>query len=124
MSVNALHFAPDPVAAGRELLRVTRPGSMLVATLWKAPRGPGRLTRDHARDLAAVGWSIEAIEDHSEWLEAQPRDREGLARDVAGFLGGEEQHGGTDVAVLDPGHGQGIYWPHGDSGRRWPRPLI
>lgn len=73
MSVDALHFAPDPVAAGRELLRVTRPGAMLVATLWKAPRGPGRLTRDHARDLAAAGWSIEAIEDHPEWLEAQIR---------------------------------------------------
>jgi hypothetical protein len=52
---------------------VTRPGSILVATLWKAPRGPGRPTRDHARDLAAAGWSIEAIEDHPEWLEAQIR---------------------------------------------------
>jgi SAM-dependent methyltransferase len=73
MSVDALHFAPDPVAAGRELLRVTRPGSILVATLWKAPRGPARLTRNHAGDLAAAGWSIEAIEDHPEWLEAQIR---------------------------------------------------
>ena len=73
MSVDALHFAPDPVAAGRELLRVTRPGAMLVATLWKAPSGPGRLSRDHARDLDAAGWSIEAIEDHPEWLEAQIR---------------------------------------------------
>ncbi len=73
MSVDALHFAPDPIAAGRELLRVTRPGSILVATLWKAPRGPSRLTRDHTGDLAAAGWSIDAIEDHPEWLEAQIR---------------------------------------------------
>jgi SAM-dependent methyltransferase len=73
MSVDALHFTPDPVAAGRELLRSTRPGSPLVATLWKAPRGPQRLTRDHAADLAEAGWSIDTIEDHPEWLQAQIR---------------------------------------------------
>jgi ubiquinone/menaquinone biosynthesis C-methylase UbiE len=44
MSVDALHFTPDPVAAGRELLRATRPGASMVVTLWQAPRGPGRLT--------------------------------------------------------------------------------
>ncbi len=73
ISIDALHFTPDPVAAGRELMRATRPGASMVMTLWKAPRGPGRLTRDHAADLTAAGWSVDAIEDHPDWLEAQIR---------------------------------------------------
>ena len=40
VSVDAFHFAADPAAAAREVLRVLRPGRRLVLTGWQ-PKVPG-----------------------------------------------------------------------------------
>ena len=71
VSIDALHFAPDPLAAAREILRVVRPGGMFAATLWNTPAGPDRFTRDYVTTLAEAGWVIYGVEDHPEWLAAQ-----------------------------------------------------
>ena len=73
VSIDALHFAPDPKAAAAELLRVVRPGGCLVATVWSTETGPDRFTRDYAAILAAAGWSVDLVEEHPEWLAAQLR---------------------------------------------------
>jgi ubiquinone/menaquinone biosynthesis C-methylase UbiE len=73
VGVDALHFAPDPLAAARELLRVVRPGGRIVVTLWSTAEGPERFTRDYPAVLAEAGWSVEQVEDHPEWLAAQLR---------------------------------------------------
>ncbi len=71
ISIDALHYAPNPSEAAREILRVIRPGSMFAATLWNTSVGPERFTRDYPRALAEAGWVIDRVEDHPEWLAAQ-----------------------------------------------------
>jgi SAM-dependent methyltransferase len=55
VSVDALHFAPDPRAAAAETVRLLRPGARLVITGWQ-PVTPGdpRLAPRHRHDWPAV----------------------------------------------------------------------
>jgi SAM-dependent methyltransferase len=71
--LDALHFAVDPAAAATELLRVTRPGGVLVLTTWQTSSGPPRLRLDLAATLRDAGWSVELTEEHPDWLAAQLR---------------------------------------------------
>jgi ubiquinone/menaquinone biosynthesis C-methylase UbiE len=74
VSVDALHFAADVPAAGREVLRVLRPGRRLVLTGWQPrtaedPRLPGRLRVDWAAALGSAGLADVAVEARPEWHE-------------------------------------------------------
>jgi SAM-dependent methyltransferase len=72
VSVDAFHFARDPVAAASEARRVLRPGRRLVLTGWrpKLPgdvRLPGRMCIDWPEVLQAAGFSKIEMETHSDW---------------------------------------------------------
>jgi SAM-dependent methyltransferase len=74
VSVDALHFAADVPAAGREVLRVLRPGRRLALTGWQPrtagdPRLPGRLGVDWAAALCSAGLAEVAVEARPEWHE-------------------------------------------------------
>jgi ubiquinone/menaquinone biosynthesis C-methylase UbiE len=74
VSVDALHFAADVPAAGREVLRILRPGRRLVLTGWQPrtagdPRLPGRLGVDWAAALGSAGLAEVAVEARPEWHE-------------------------------------------------------
>jgi SAM-dependent methyltransferase len=71
MSVDAMHFPPDTVAAAAELLRVCAPGGRLAVTTWQASGGPTRLQRDVVGALRSVGWTIDTIQERPEWLRSQ-----------------------------------------------------
>jgi ubiquinone/menaquinone biosynthesis C-methylase UbiE len=74
VSIDALHFAADLAAAGREVLRVLRPGHRLVLTSWQPrttddDRLPSRLRIDWAAALGSVGFVDVQVESRSEWNE-------------------------------------------------------
>ena len=61
VSIDALHFAADLPAAGREVFRILRPGRQLVLTGWQPrtpddARLPGRLRIDWAAALRSAGF--------------------------------------------------------------------
>jgi ubiquinone/menaquinone biosynthesis C-methylase UbiE len=72
VSVDALHFAADLPAAGREVLRILRPGLRLVLTGWQPrtpddARLPSRLRIDWAAALRSVGFADVQVEARAEW---------------------------------------------------------
>jgi SAM-dependent methyltransferase len=74
VSIDALHFAADLTAAGREVLRILRPGHRLVLTGWQPrttedARLPGRLRIDWATALRSVGFVDVQVESQAEWHE-------------------------------------------------------
>jgi SAM-dependent methyltransferase len=74
VSVDALHFAADLPAAGREVLRILRSGHRLVLTGWQPrtlddARLPSRLRIDWAAALRLVGFADVQVESRSEWHE-------------------------------------------------------
>jgi SAM-dependent methyltransferase len=74
VSVDALHFAADALAAAREVLRVLRPGRRLVLTGWRPraagdPRPPGRMRLDWAATLRSAGLAEVAVEARPDWHE-------------------------------------------------------
>jgi SAM-dependent methyltransferase len=71
ISVDAMHFPADTVAAAAELLRICVPGGRLAVTTWRASEGPARLQRDIVGALRAAGWTIDAIQERPEWLRSQ-----------------------------------------------------
>jgi SAM-dependent methyltransferase len=105
VSVDALHFAADLAAAGREVLRILRPGRRLVLTSWQ-PRNPddarlpSRLRIDWAAALRSVGFVEVRVESRAEWHELFTRvyrvalDLGGPGDDVAlaGLQGEARQH--------------------------------
>jgi ubiquinone/menaquinone biosynthesis C-methylase UbiE len=72
VSIDALHMAADLAAAGREVLRILRPGHRLVLTGWQ-PRTPkdarllSRMRIDWAAALRSVGLVDVQVESRSEW---------------------------------------------------------
>jgi SAM-dependent methyltransferase len=74
VSIDALHMAPDLAAAGREVLRILRPGHRLVLTGWQ-PRTPDdvrllrRMRIDWAAALGSVGFVDVRVESRAEWQE-------------------------------------------------------
>jgi ubiquinone/menaquinone biosynthesis C-methylase UbiE len=95
VSIDALHLAADLAAAGREVLRILRPGHRLVLTSWQ-PRSPGdarlpsRMRIDWAAALGSVGFVEVQVESRAEWHELFTR-----VYRVALELGGP----GEDVAL-------------------------
>jgi ubiquinone/menaquinone biosynthesis C-methylase UbiE len=74
VSVDALHLAADLAAAGREVLRILRPGHRLVATGWQPrtpeeSRLPSRMRIDWAATLPLVGFVEVQVESRAEWQE-------------------------------------------------------
>jgi len=72
VSIDALHLAADPAAAGREALRILRPGGRLVLTSWQPrtpadARLPSGLRIDWAAALRSVGAVDVQVESQSEW---------------------------------------------------------
>lgn len=72
VSIDALHLAADPPAAGREALRILRPGRRLVLTGWQPrtpddARLPSGLRIDWAAALRSVGAVDVGVESRSEW---------------------------------------------------------
>jgi SAM-dependent methyltransferase len=95
VSIDALHFAADLAAAGREVLRILRPGHRLVLTGWQPrtpadSRLPSRLWIDWAAALRSVGFVDVQVESRPEWHELFVR-----VYRVALDLGGP----GDDVAL-------------------------
>jgi ubiquinone/menaquinone biosynthesis C-methylase UbiE len=95
VSIDALHFAADLAAAGREVLRILRPGHRLVLTGWQPrtpedSRLPSRLRIDWAAALRSVGFAEVQVESRAEWHELFTR-----VYRVALDLGGP----GEDVAL-------------------------
>jgi ubiquinone/menaquinone biosynthesis C-methylase UbiE len=74
VSIDALHLAVDLAAAGREVLRILRPGHRLVLTSWQPQtpddaRLPSRLRVDWAAALRSVGLVDVQVESRAEWHE-------------------------------------------------------
>jgi SAM-dependent methyltransferase len=72
VSIDALHFAADLAAAGREVLRVLRPDHRLVLTGWQPrtpddSRLPSRMRIDWAAALRSVGFVEVQVESRPEW---------------------------------------------------------
>lgn len=72
VSIDAFHFAADPVAAAAEVRRILRPGRQLVLTNWqsKVPddaRLPGRLRIEWPRVLRSAGFADIKVEARPEW---------------------------------------------------------
>jgi SAM-dependent methyltransferase len=67
VSIDALHFAADPTAAAREVVRLLRPGGRLVLTNWQ-PRSPAdsqlpsRMRIDWAATLRSAGFADVRVE--------------------------------------------------------------
>jgi ubiquinone/menaquinone biosynthesis C-methylase UbiE len=75
VSIDAFHFAADPVAAAREVRRVLRPDRRLVLTNWQPkvpddPRLPGRKRIDWPRVLRGAGFADVEMEARPEWHDA------------------------------------------------------
>jgi SAM-dependent methyltransferase len=95
VSIDALHMASDLAAAGREVLRILRPGHRLALTGWqpRAPedsRLPSRLRIDWVAALRSVGFVDVQVASRPEWHELFVR-----VYRVALELGGP----GEDVAL-------------------------
>jgi len=76
--IDAFHFAADPAAAAREVLRVLRPGRRLVLTNWQPkvqddPRLPGRKRIDWPRVLRGAGFAGVEMDARPEWHDAYTR---------------------------------------------------
>jgi SAM-dependent methyltransferase len=74
VSIDALHFAGDLAAAGREVLRILRPGRRLVLTGWQPrtledARLPSRLRIDWDAVLRLVGFVDVQVESQPGWHE-------------------------------------------------------
>jgi ubiquinone/menaquinone biosynthesis C-methylase UbiE len=74
VSIDALHLAVDLAAAGREVLRILRPGHRLVLTSWQPQtpddaRLPSRLRVNWAAALRSVGLVDVQVESRAEWHE-------------------------------------------------------
>jgi SAM-dependent methyltransferase len=72
VSIDALHFAGDLAAAGREALRILRPGGRLVLTSWQRrtpddARLPSRLRIDWAGALRSIGVVHVQVESRPGW---------------------------------------------------------
>jgi ubiquinone/menaquinone biosynthesis C-methylase UbiE len=72
VSIDALHFAADPTAACREVLRLLRPGGRLALTNWQARNPddtqlPGPLRIDWAETLRSAGFATVVVEARPEW---------------------------------------------------------
>jgi ubiquinone/menaquinone biosynthesis C-methylase UbiE len=72
VAIDALHFATDPTAAAREVLRILRPSRRLVLTGWQPripadPQLPRRMRIDWAATLGAAGFVDVRVESRTEW---------------------------------------------------------
>ena len=79
MSVDALLFAPDKMAAVVELARVVRPGGRLVFTTWdyhSQPAGRPPQVADHRPLLVSAGFEVLAYDETVDWRERQRRTDE------------------------------------------------
>jgi SAM-dependent methyltransferase len=74
MSVDALLFTPDKVAAIREFARVLRPGGRLVMTTWdyhSPPKGRPPQVPDHRPLLQEAGFDVLTYEESVDWRHRQ-----------------------------------------------------
>jgi ubiquinone/menaquinone biosynthesis C-methylase UbiE len=72
VSIDALHFAADPIAAAREARRLLRPDGRLVLTNWQArspvdAQLPSRMRIDWAKTLSSAGFADVRVESQPEW---------------------------------------------------------
>ena len=72
VSIDALHMAADLPAAGREVLRILRPGHRVVVTSWQPrtlddARLPSRMRIDWATALRSVGFVDLQVASRPEW---------------------------------------------------------
>jgi SAM-dependent methyltransferase len=71
MSVDALLFAPDKLAAIAEMARVLRPGGRLVFTTWdyrSQPVGRPPQVDDHRPLLDAAGFDVRTYDETEDWF--------------------------------------------------------
>jgi len=76
MSVDALLFAPDKLAAIRELARILVPRGRLVVTTWDYSRQPvGRPPQvpDHRPILEEAGFEVRSYDETRAWRQRQTR---------------------------------------------------
>jgi SAM-dependent methyltransferase len=74
MSIDALLFSADKVAAAAELARVLRPGGRLVLTSWdyhRQPEGRPPQVADHRDLLADAGFTVLAYDTTPDWEHRQ-----------------------------------------------------
>jgi SAM-dependent methyltransferase len=85
MSIDALLFAPDKIAASAEMARVLRPGGRLVLTTWDyhaQPVGRPPQVADHRPLLTAVGLDVDVYEETVDWDRRQRSIAERLLASV------------------------------------------
>jgi SAM-dependent methyltransferase len=78
VSIDVMHLAADLAAAGREVLRILRPGRRLVLSTWRPRtpadgRLPSRLRIDWATAPRSVGFVEVQVESRAEWHEGFTR---------------------------------------------------
>ena len=76
MSIDALIFAPDKVAATQELARILIPGGQLVVTTWdywRQPIGRPPQVPDHRPLLEKAGFDVRSYDETTAWRHRQTR---------------------------------------------------
>jgi len=76
MSVDALLFAPDKLAAIQELARILMPRGRLVITTWdywRQPIGRPPQMADHRPILEKAGFEVRSYDETSKWRQRQTR---------------------------------------------------
>ena len=102
MSVDALLFTPDKLAALRSICRVLRPGGRFVFTSWDyrvQPKNRPPQVNDHRPLLEQAGFIIHAYNETDAWFDRVSRTNAGLLAAIDELAA----ESGIDVATLRTG---------------------